>query len=226
MNSAKKLTIVFFLFITFTAFSQNPVNVIQNAPFILMEPNWEEVRLADSLNPGNRVSIPFLKTNGGDFPKYSVASTGVIGLVATLEGSKFSRGAGFLRFNITGIAGNSGLANFEINFARARCTFQLDVLPPVGTLTNLNCSSAAHSGVLFSGVLSNGVSSSVSYSGGNGGTYNSQAIASTGVTGLTANLMEGVLTNGSGNLIFFISSSLNFSFSIFSNSFFALSTVS
>ena len=107
MNSAQKLTIVFFLFITFTAFSQNPVNVIQNAPFILMEPNWEEVRLADSLNPGNRVSIPFLvdlslknsgtwTTDTHGFRKWNLlieAPSSALALAVLLDSFNLSEGA-------------------------------------------------------------------------------------------------------------------------------------
>jgi alpha-tubulin suppressor-like RCC1 family protein len=45
----------------------------------------------------------------------------------------------------------------------------------------------------------------MAYTGGNGAAYNSDTIASTGVTGLTATLMPGTLMNGNGNLIYSIS---------------------
>jgi len=49
------------------------------------------------------------------------------------------------------------------------------------------------------------VSASVPYTGGNGGYYAAQTTASTGVTGLTATLSQGVLINGAGSLNFTIS---------------------
>ena len=51
----------------------------------------------------------------------------------------------------------------------------------------------------------NGITMTVSYSGGNGGTYNAQTVSSTGVTGLTATLVAGSFNNGSGNLIYQLS---------------------
>jgi formylglycine-generating enzyme required for sulfatase activity len=71
---------------------------------------------------------------------------------------------------------------------------------PNGTITALNCSSATNSGSLTQGVAAANVSSSVPYTGGNGGAYSAQIIASTGVTGLTATLSAGTLLNGAGVL--------------------------
>jgi uncharacterized protein (TIGR02145 family) len=58
---------------------------------------------------------------------------------------------------------------------------------------------------LTSGTAASGVSTSVPYIGGNGGTYAAQAIASTGVTGLTASIAAGSLTTGAGALVYTIS---------------------
>jgi hypothetical protein len=46
------------------------------------------------------------------------------------------------------------------------------------------------------------VSSTISYTGGNGGTYAAQSISSTVVTGLTATLAAGTLAGGNGTLIY------------------------
>ncbi|CAA7388617.1 fibrobacter succinogenes major paralogous domain-containing protein [Chryseobacterium fistulae] len=73
---------------------------------------------------------------------------------------------------------------------------------PTGHITDLQCTSATNAGSLYVGVAASGVSSSIPYTGGNGGTYPSAAFNSTGVTGLTANLDGGSLVNGNGNLIF------------------------
>ncbi|MCQ4142620.1 fibrobacter succinogenes major paralogous domain-containing protein [Chryseobacterium sp. EO14] len=81
----------------------------------------------------------------------------------------------------------------------------------IGTLTTpsvsgLDCSSATQTGSVVSGASVNGVYITVPYTGGNGIAYSSQLINSTGVTGLTAVLNSGILTNGNGgNFIFTIS---------------------
>jgi hypothetical protein len=72
------------------------------------------------------------------------------------------------------------------------------------TISSLNCAGATVSagavGVAYSG------NATIPYTGGNGGSYSTgYPIASTGVTGLTATLQAGTLTNGSGNITFAIS---------------------
>jgi hypothetical protein len=73
------------------------------------------------------------------------------------------------------------------------------------SITALNCSSASANGALYVGFAANGVSSSVPYTGGNGGIHSGQTVASTGVTGLTATLVAGTIANGSGSLTYTIS---------------------
>jgi hypothetical protein len=73
-----------------------------------------------------------------------------------------------------------------------------------GTLTALSCSTATHNGTLTSGISASGVSSSIPYTGGNGGPHNGQTITSTGVTGLTAILSAGSFVNGNGSLTYTI----------------------
>jgi hypothetical protein len=77
--------------------------------------------------------------------------------------------------------------------------------PTVGTINTLDCNGATSTGSLTQGVAASGVSSSVSYIGGNGGTHSTQTVNSTGVTGLTATLSAGTFANGGGNLIYTIS---------------------
>jgi uncharacterized protein (TIGR02145 family) len=69
----------------------------------------------------------------------------------------------------------------------------------------LNCNASTPTGTLTQGQAVNGVSSSVPYTGGNGGTHAGQTVASTGVTGLTATLASGNFANGAGNLVYTIS---------------------
>jgi uncharacterized protein (TIGR02145 family) len=75
---------------------------------------------------------------------------------------------------------------------------------PNGILASLSCGTATNNGTLSSGVVANGVSSVIPYSGGNGGTHNGQTVTSTGVTGLTATLVAGTFANGAGTLTYTI----------------------
>ncbi len=74
-----------------------------------------------------------------------------------------------------------------------------------GTITSLNCSAATNTGILVAGNNASGVSSMVPYTGGNGGPFSGQSLASTGVTGLTATLASGYFGIGAGNLTYSIS---------------------
>lgn len=73
-----------------------------------------------------------------------------------------------------------------------------------GTITTLDCPGSVNTGVLTAGQLASGVSSDIGYTGGNGGSYPQQNIASstTGVTGLTASIASGNLANGNGTLTY------------------------
>jgi uncharacterized protein (TIGR02145 family) len=74
-----------------------------------------------------------------------------------------------------------------------------------GSIATLDCGSAVNTGTLTEGQAASGVSSSVPYTGGNGGTHSGQIVSSTGVTGLTATLAAGTFAVGSGNLTYTIS---------------------
>ena len=84
-----------------------------------------------------------------------------------------------------------------------RCIKDASVIP--ATIGALNCGSTSITGTLTSGTAASGVSTSVPYTGGNSGSYTAQTISSTGVTGLTATLTSGILSNGAGSLSFAIS---------------------
>jgi uncharacterized protein (TIGR02145 family) len=79
-----------------------------------------------------------------------------------------------------------------------------DTSPPVGIVGSLDCSTATNNGTLTSGVVSSGVNSIIRYTGGNRGAHSGQAVASTGVTGLTATLTAGTFASGAGSLIYTI----------------------
>jgi uncharacterized protein (TIGR02145 family) len=69
----------------------------------------------------------------------------------------------------------------------------------------LDCASATHYGTLSEAVPASGVSSTVTYTGGNGLSHPGQTVTSTGVTGLTATLAAGTFASGSGTLTYNIS---------------------
>lgn len=69
----------------------------------------------------------------------------------------------------------------------------------------LDCAGATVSGSLINGQIASGVTVSINYTGGNGGTYFGGAISSTGVTGLTASLSSGTISSGFGTLQYTIS---------------------
>jgi hypothetical protein len=78
-------------------------------------------------------------------------------------------------------------------------------IPTSASVASLDCANVQTSGSLTQGTVASAVSATLPYSGGNGGNYNAINIASTGVTGLTANISQGVLTNGNGNIAITIS---------------------
>jgi uncharacterized protein (TIGR02145 family) len=68
----------------------------------------------------------------------------------------------------------------------------------------LDCEATTQIGTLTAGFRAIGVSSSIPYTEGNGNFYNAQLVSSEGVTGLTALLVAGTFSNGSGNLTYTI----------------------
>ena len=73
-----------------------------------------------------------------------------------------------------------------------------------GAITDLNCASATNQGSLMAGTAASSVSSTIAYTGGNGGVYSAQSVVSTGVTGLTATLIAGTLASGTGSVTYTI----------------------
>ncbi len=86
-----------------------------------------------------------------------------------------------------------------------RCLKNTDVLQ--GTINSIDCSSATNFGIIAPGTIVSGVSSSVPYTGGNGGSYSGQIVSSSGVTGLTASITAGTFANGNGLLFYTITGS-------------------
>jgi uncharacterized protein (TIGR02145 family) len=154
---------------------------------------------------GNSVSswIPYTGGNGGTYNGQTFSSTGVTGLIAIRTAGTFANGASALNYVINGTPSAAGTANFTLNLGGQTCTLSLPVFP-LGTITAINCGSATSSGALTAGATANGVSSSIPYTGGNGGTHNGQTVTSTGVTGLTATFAAGTFATGAGTLTYTI----------------------
>ncbi len=100
---------------------------------------------------------------------------------------------------------NSGsiMANSTRASGNAVRCIKLETL--IGGIGTLNCNNAIFTGTLKKDELANGVSVSVPYSGGNGGSHSGQTVASTGVIGLTATLVSGSFVNGADSLNYIIS---------------------
>lgn len=151
--------------------------------------------------PANGVSItiPYTAGNGGAYPAQNISSTGVTGLTASVTAGNFNNGSGNLVFTVAGTPASSGTANFAINMGGNSCSVSVSVN---GGKVTLNCGGAKTSGTLVVNSAANGVSFTMPYSVGNGGPYAAQSIASTGVSGLTANIAAGNFNNGTGNLTY------------------------
>ena len=149
-------------------------------------------------------SVPYTGGNGGSYAAQTVTSTGVTGLTANLAAGSFATGAGNLTYTIMGTPTSSGTASFALSIGGQSCTLNVTVAAAAGSITTLNCAGATTTGTLTSGTGASGVSSSVPYTGGNGGSYAAQTVTSTGVTGLTATLAAGNFASGNGSLTYTI----------------------
>ena len=149
-------------------------------------------------------SVPYTGGNGGSYAAQTVTSTGVTGLTATLAAGNFATGTGNLTYTITGTPASSGTASFALSIGGKSCTLNVTVAAAAGSIATLDCPGATNNGTLTSGTTASGVSSVISYTGGNGGSYAAQTVTSTGVTGLTATLAAGNFTSGTGSLTYTI----------------------
>ena len=68
-------------------------------------------------------------------------------------------------------------------------------------IATLECATISHQGNLVVGLAASSVTTTIPYTGGNGGFYSAASVNSTGVAGLTASLASGTLNNGNGNLV-------------------------
>ncbi len=150
-----------------------------------------------------QTEISYSGGNGGLYSAQTITSTGVTGLTAILNSGYFANGNDTLIFSISGTPSGSGIATFALNIGSQSCSFSRIVSS--GSISTLACNTATHTGTLTSGIAASGTSISISYSGGDGGGFNSQNIPSTGITGLTASLVAGTFNLGNGTLLLNIS---------------------
>ena len=138
--------------------------------------------------------------NGENYPGFSVASTGVLGLSANLAAGNLANGNGSVIFTITGTPTSSGTATFNLTLFGASCSFSRTVDPP--TISGITCGSAAFSPTTITLNSAYTGTMTVPYTGGNAAPYPAgSAINSTGVTGLTATLQAGTLSNNAGGTL-------------------------
>lgn len=155
-------------------------------------------------NSNETVDVPYTGGIQGTHNGQTTNSIGVLGLTAELTPGIFNNGAGQLTYTITGTAASTGTALFALNIGGQSCTLSLPVTAPNGEITSLDCANATLNAPLEAGVPANNISADVDYGGGNGGTHGGQIVSSTGVTGLTAELISGTFANGAGTLTYVI----------------------
>lgn len=156
------------------------------------------ILIKNEVATGISIVIPYSGGNKGTYTAQSIASTGVLGLTASLDADTFELGSGNLIYAISGTPTNKGQAIFLLNIGGRSCTYNANVILPVGTVSTLTCDSMKlkFSEPFMATIPLAGVSLTMPYTGGNGGTYSAQSVTSNGVTGLTATLNSGILKTG------------------------------
>lgn len=97
---------------------------------------------------------------------------------------------------------NTSLGCVEINLGSSSSPDWACMLALSGRITSLDCDGVVYDGTLTMNVPASGVSASLAYNGGNGGTHIGQTIGSMGISGLTATLIGGSFTSGTGSLVY------------------------
>jgi hypothetical protein len=98
--------------------------------------------IKDELAQAVQFEIPYDGGNGGSFGPLQFISTGVAGLVANLNNSNLAYGHGKLKFVVTGIAANEGMASFNIIFGEKTCLVSIPVYSNPSYPTNSTYCSA------------------------------------------------------------------------------------
>jgi uncharacterized protein (TIGR02145 family) len=152
------------------------------------------------------VSIPYTAGNGGAYPFLIFNANGAQGPsgltmsapAGNFAGTPSAPAPGSILFTIIGSPTSTGTAVFNISIGGYTCQILLRINELPGD-ANLDCGAATTSTQVVSGQSVDGITLSVPYTGGNGGTYNAQTLQST-PPGVTATLSPGTLLVGSGTL--------------------------
>ncbi len=131
---------------------------------------------------------------------YNISSTSN-GVTFSGSGTFSALGCQFITLTATGTPVSVGSFTWTTNTLPSTSA-SANVAIVAGIVTTLDCAGAINNGTLTSGTLANGVSSVLSYTGGNQGSYSAQSVSSTGVTGLTAVLAAGNFASGAGTITF------------------------
>lgn len=158
-------------------------------------------QLADSVS----VIIPYRGGDGKVCCEQSIASTGVLGLFANLEGVKLLSDSGAVEFSISGTPLDTGTAYFLLELGGQSCSLSIPIQPAIGSITGLDCGEYKLSGALFPGASAENSTITLPYSGGNGGLSPGEVITSVGVNDLTASLDTVLFNNGSGTITYHLS---------------------
>ncbi len=191
---------------------QIPVNTIDSITYTIGTPG--QLATLTTLPIGNIGATS--ATSGGNVTSNGgtpVTQRGVVWSTSpnpTTANSQTNNGSslGSYTSNLSGLVANTTyyVRAYAVNSAGTAYGNQLSFTTAggVGIISTLNCNGAANIGTLTSSTAASGVYSNVPYTGGNGGTYTSQSVNSTGVTGLTATLSAGSFASGSGTLTYTI----------------------
>ena len=144
--------------------------------------------------------LPYLKGNGAYFLGLNLPSSGVSGLIMSLQPGKLANGNGSVELVIKGTPADTGLAVFNLTFGAKTCTFNLPVTILEPKISTLNCGRIVvnpkdvGSKLDYSGVVT------INYQGGNNKKSYPVNISSSVVKGLTLKA-DSILLNKIGGTL-------------------------
>ena len=140
------------------------------------------------------------------FQTSDLVLSGVTGIsVASVSIASVTLNAGqsqLVEYILSGTPSASGTLTGTWTKLALNCVKTVAVTNPA--IASLACGSATNNGTLTGGTAASGVSSVISYTGGDGSAHSGQTVTSTGVTGLTATLAAGNFATGAGSLTYTI----------------------
>jgi uncharacterized protein (TIGR02145 family) len=90
--------------------------------------------IENQLASGVSFALPYQGGNGGTYTAQTINSTGVTGIIATLNAGTLASGNGNLVFTISGTPSAIGNASFVVNFGNESCTITMQVFATPLTL--------------------------------------------------------------------------------------------